>query len=121
MVGIFPKDYVFIRCDRFGGVFTITGVELGLEYQLHPIICILLGILSASFGGVLRDVLSAEIPLIFHKEVYASLSILGGLLYLIFLEIGMQTDYIYLSTSIIIVVLRIMAVRKHWMIPLMYK
>ncbi len=108
--------------DAIGlGLFTITGVELGLEYELHPIICVMLGTMSASFGGVIRDVLSSEIPLIFHKEVYASLSILGAILYLIFLEYGMATDYIYLSTSIIIVVLRILAVRKHWMIPLLYK
>ncbi|MCL4133476.1 UNVERIFIED_CONTAM: hypothetical protein GTU68_050820 [Idotea baltica] len=108
--------------DAIGlGLFTIIGVELGLDYGLHPGICVMLGTMSASFGGVIRDILSTEIPLVFHKEVYASLSILGAILYLLFLRLDMPTDMIYLSTSIIIVILRILAVRRHWVIPLMYK
>jgi len=108
--------------DAIGlGLFTIIGVELGLDYGLHPGICVMLGTMSASFGGVIRDILSTEIPLVFHKEVYASLSILGAILYLLFLRLEVPTDMIYLSTSIIIVILRILAVRRHWVIPLMYK
>jgi len=108
--------------DAIGlGLFTIIGVELGLDYGLHPIICVMLGTMSASFGGVIRDILSTEIPLVFHKEVYASLSILGAILYLVFLQLEMPTDIIYLSTSIVIVVLRILAVRRHWVVPLLYK
>lgn len=108
--------------DAIGlGLFTIIGVELGLEAELHPLICVLLGTLSAAFGGVIRDILCNEVPLIFHKEVYASLSILGGITYLLLQKTGLSTDAIYLITSLFVVLLRILAVRFEWVIPKLYK
>ena len=108
--------------DAIGlGLFTIIGVEIGLEAQLHPIICILLGTLSASFGGVIRDILSTEIPLIFHKEIYASISIFGGIIFLLLQSTHWPQDLIYVITSFLVVILRILAVRKGWEIPKFYK
>ena len=70
--------------DAIGlAIFTITGVEIGLQYDLHPLICLLLGTLTAAFGGVIRDMLCGQIPLIFHKEIYASVSLVGGSLFLL--------------------------------------
>ena len=94
--------------DSIGlGLFTIIGVEIGLAAGLHPVICILLGTLSASFGGVIRDILSNEVPLIFHKEVYASLSILGGITYLLLQETALPSNWAYVLTSSMVVILRI--------------
>ena len=70
--------------DTIGiSVFTLLGLQKGLSYDLHPIIAIIMGMISAVFGGVLRDVLTAKIPLIFEKEVYASACLAGGISYLI--------------------------------------
>lgn len=108
--------------DAIGlGLFTITGVEIGLGAGLHPIICVLLGTLSAAFGGVIRDMLSNEVPLIFHKEVYASLSLLGGVLFIGLQSTTLSTNWVYILTSSLVVVLRILAVRYNWMIPKLYK
>ena len=64
--------------DTIGlGIFTIVGTEIGLQNGFHPIICVSLGMITATFGGVIRDTLSNEIPLIFHKEIYATACILG--------------------------------------------
>ena len=54
--------------DTIGlGIFTIIGTEIGLQNDFHPIICVALGTITATFGGVIRDTLSNEIPLIFQK------------------------------------------------------
>ena len=108
--------------DAIGlGLFTIIGVELGLKSDLHPMICVLLGTLSAAFGGVIRDILCGTVPLIFHKEIYASLSMLGGIIYLMLRNTALPIDMIYIITSALVVVLRILAVTRNWVLPRFYK
>lgn len=124
---LFRKKLAYFRktmflFDAIGlGIFTIIGVEIGLNADLHPIICILLGTLSASFGGVLRDVLSNEVPLIFHKEIYASLSIIGGITFYALLQTSLPININYVITSSLVVLFRILAVRFHWVLPKFYK
>ena len=56
--------------DTIGiGLYTVVGIEKGIMVGLHPIICIALGTMTASFGGVIRDILCNEIPVIFRKEM----------------------------------------------------
>ena len=108
--------------DAIGlGLFTIIGVEIGMAAELHPLICVLLGTLSASFGGVIRDMLANEVPLIFHKEIYASLSLLGGTLYLFLEKTSLPTDWNYVITSVLVVIARVMAVRYKWVLPRFYR
>ncbi len=124
---LFRKKLSFFRktmflFDAIGlGIFTIIGVEIGLNSGLHPIICIILGTLSASFGGVLRDILSNEVPLIFHKEIYASLSIIGGIIFYGLLQTALPINVNYVITSSLVVVLRILAVRYQWILPKFYR
>lgn len=70
------------------GLFTVMGVEVGLNADMDIGISIALGTITGCFGGVVRDVLSGSRPLIFRKEIYATASILGGLIY-----IGMLTQF----------------------------
>src|SRR4029078_7151659 len=68
--------------DALGlGLFTIIGLEIGLNKNFSAGICIALGTISACFGGVLRDVLLNKVPLIFQKEIYALACITGGIIY----------------------------------------
>lgn len=74
--------------DALGlGLFTIIGVQKALSINLHPAICVALGTITGCFGGVLRDLLLNTIPLIFHKEIYASACIIGGIFYLLMLHV----------------------------------
>ncbi len=124
---LFRKKLAYFRktmflFDAIGlGIFTIIGFELGMAANLHPIICVLLGTLSASFGGVLRDILSNEVPLIFHKEVYASLSIIGAIVFYALLQTSLDININYIITSALVVILRILAVRYEWVLPKIYK
>src|SRR5438128_3211415 len=72
----------FITCfDAVGlSIFTVTGTTIALNAGLGPAPAALLGMLTGVGGGVLRDVLAAEIPLIFRSEVYAVASMLGAII-----------------------------------------
>ncbi len=104
--------------DTIGfGVFTLIGIEKGIEKELHPIICIALGTLTATFGGVIRDILCNEIPVLFRKEIYATLSILGGVLFFVLLSCKLDMDLIYLLSSLFIIAARILCFKMNWSLP----
>jgi uncharacterized membrane protein YeiH len=101
--------------DSIGlGVFTLVGIENGINVGLNPIICVALGTMTACFGGVIRDILCNEIPAIFQKEVYATVCILGGTLFFILKELNMNDNSLYLITSLSIIITRFMAVKFNW-------
>lgn len=104
--------------DTIGlGVFTLIGLEKGLEAALHPVICIALGTMTACFGGVIRDILCNEIPVIFRKEIYATICLLGGMLFFLLLWLNVPQTLVYLLTSGIIIAVRLMAVYYKWALP----
>ncbi len=105
--------------DTIGlGVFTLVGIEKGLSVGLHPVICVALGTMTACFGGVIRDILCNEIPVIFRREIYATLCIAGGTLFFIFRQtFQLQPDVLYMLVSAIIITLRLLAVYFKWYLP----
>jgi len=108
--------------DALGlGVFTLIGMEKGLRMQLSPGICIALGTITACFGGVIRDVLLNNVPLIFQREIYASACILGGSLYLLLQKTGIPNDWNTIIAIVTIVLIRIIAMRYKLMLPRVYE
>lgn len=104
--------------DTIGlGVFTITGVEAGIRNGLDPIVSIALGAMTGTFGGVIRDILCNEIPVIFRKEIYATASIIGALVFVILHEEGADTDLIYIITALIIIAIRLLVVKYKVSLP----
>lgn len=101
--------------DSIGiGLFTILGLEKTLGVGLSPLIAVMMGTISAVFGGVLRDTLVNEIPLIFRREIYATVCIGGGLLYLVLKAIGLSQDWDVVITVSAIITVRILAVVYNW-------
>ena len=101
--------------DTIGlGVFTLIGLEKGISIGLHPVICIALGTMTACFGGVIRDILCNDIPVIFRKEIYATICIIGGIVFFGLKELDLNNDVLYLITSLVIIVIRLMAVKFNW-------
>ena len=104
--------------DAIGlGFATIIGVQRGLEANLSPSICVTLGMVTGCFGGVLRDVLLNEIPLVFHKDIYASASLLGGLLYFVCRALEINASVSAAIAIVSIVALRILVLRFGWKLP----
>ncbi|MCV6630899.1 MAG: trimeric intracellular cation channel family protein [Flavobacteriaceae bacterium] len=108
--------------DTIGlGLYTLVGLTKGLDAGLNPLMCITLGTISASFGGVIRDILCNEIPVIFHKEIYATCSILGGLLYYMLFWSKVPPAIAYSVAIGFIILFRLAAVKWHWSLPTMYR
>ena len=98
-------------------VFTLLGLEKGLSFNLNPIIALIMGMISAVFGGVLRDVLTNKIPLIFEKEIYASACLVGGIFYLLLTYFNMTENIIFVFSASIIVIIRVIAVKFKLQLP----
>ncbi|PIF00523.1 MAG: hypothetical protein CR994_05480 [Maribacter sp.] len=108
--------------DTIGiGLFTMVGIEKGLSVELTPVICIILGTITASFGGVIRDTLCNEIPVIFQKEIYATACIFGGISYFLLALLPIDPTYANITAIFVVIVLRLLAVRFHIALPNIYK
>jgi uncharacterized membrane protein YeiH len=108
--------------DTIGiGLYTVIGIEKGLTADLHPVICITLGTISACFGGVIRDILCNDIPVIFHKEIYATACIVGGIVYFALREFTGDVNLIFLIAGAVVIVIRLLAVVFKISLPSLYK
>lgn len=108
--------------DALGlGLFTITGIRTGLEQGFSPGICIMLGTITGCFGGVLRDVLLGNVPLIFHREIYASACIAGGIIFFLFTWADMFSNLASTISIASVFLIRLLAVRYSWSLPRLYK
>lgn len=107
--------------DALGlGLFTIIGIEKGMELKLSTGVCIALGTITASFGGVIRDVLLNNVPLVFRKEIYALASILGGLFYFLLKHSSLNNDAAKIICILLIFFIRLVAVKYKLALPLIY-
>ncbi|SHN10132.1 trimeric intracellular cation channel family protein [Mucilaginibacter sp. OK098] len=106
--------------DALGlGLFTIIGIQKGVSIGLNPGICIALGTITGCFGGVVRDILLNHIPLIFHREIYATACIFGGMLY--FLLVGyLDINIVKVIAITVICSVRIIAVKFKLTLPKLY-
>jgi len=124
---IFRKRLGYIRrslflFDTIGiALYTIVGVEKGIAAGFHPIICIALGTMTACFGGVLRDILCNEIPIIFRKEIYATACILGALAYFLLHFTPISEDFIVIISGSIVIIVRLFAVYFNLSLPCIYR
>lgn len=108
--------------DSFGlGLFTIYGVQKGLNAGLEPHICIVFGTITGAFGGIIRDILLNRIPLVFRKEIYATACIIGGSVFLLLTKFtDFSYKFIHIFTILLIVAIRTFSVKYQWEMPKIY-
>jgi uncharacterized membrane protein YeiH len=107
--------------DALGlGLFTIVGIELGIEKEFSAGVCIALGTITACFGGVIRDVLLNDVPLLFRKEIYALACIAGGIIYFGLKKINLDGDVAKTIGIVVIFAIRVIAVRYKLSLPHFY-
>lgn len=98
--------------DTIGiAVFTILGLKKALIFEVDPVIAIIMGMFSATMGGVIRDMLINEIPLIFRKEIYALACVFGGIIFIWLQGMGLSFEVNALLTIFTIIIIRIIAIR----------
>jgi uncharacterized membrane protein YeiH len=101
--------------DTIGiGLYTILGLQKTLNIGLTIPIALTMGIVSAVFGGVLRDILTNNVPLIFRKEIYATACLAGGVVYLV---LGQVSGVVYINmivAMLTVFIIRVLAVKYNW-------
>ena len=98
-------------------MFTIAGIQKSLSYDFPFWVAIIMGCITGSAGGVIRDVLLNDIPVIFHKEIYAMASIIGGVVYWALIRLGVDVSITVVSSFLVVCVIRFLAVRYHLALP----
>jgi len=107
-----PPTHSLAVADAVGlALFTISGAQIAQREMMHPIVVIVMGTMTGVAGGVIRDVLSAEIPIIFRKgELYATAAIAGAILYLLLEAAGIPRQIAAFAGTGAIVALRLAAI-----------
>ena len=106
--------------DAIGlGLFTVVGYEKSLAAGFPIWVNIIMGTLTGAAGGILRDTLINEVPLIFRKDVYATACILGGFIFFICQQTGMGNAMCEILSASSVILIRIWAVRKSASLPIM--
>lgn len=108
----------FLLLDALGlVVFTVIGCNIGIEAGVHPIIVIVAGMVTGTAGGILRDVLCNDIPLIFRGELYATVSMITGTIYFLGLTAGLPDNLMIVASIGIGFSMRFMALLFKWEMP----
>ncbi|KKB11915.1 membrane protein [Devosia geojensis] len=108
----------FLLLDALGLVaFSIIGCNVAMEAGHHPIVVIFSGMLTGITGGILRDVLCNDIPLVFSSELYATVSIVTGIVYYVGLQWGLPTDLVVIIAILVGFPLRVAALVFKWEMP----
>jgi len=104
--------------DAIGlGTFVVIGTTKALNFEMGWLIAVLMGVMTGTAGGVMRDVLANQIPLVLRHEIYASACIAGGFL-LVFLEYaGMARPFAALLAAGLVITVRLLAIRYDWALP----
>lgn len=104
--------------DTLGiGFFTVLGVEKTLSLGFSVEVAAIMGMFSAVMGGVIRDTLTNEIPILFRKEIYASACLAGAIAYLIANHFGLDRNINLLISISLIIGIRLIAVRFKLSLP----
>jgi uncharacterized membrane protein YeiH len=110
--------YVLPVSDAIGlAVFVGIGVEKALIFQDSYLIAVIMGVLTGCGGGIIRDVLAREVPMVLRREVYATACIIGGTFHVVALMMGASTGSAFLCCVVATLVIRLGAIRWHLSLP----
>ena len=117
---LFKWQYTLFLFDTIGlGLVTIVGITKSLDAQFPFWVCIIMGAITGSIGGVIRDILLNEVPLLLQKDIYALACILGGVVYFGCFYLNLSTGLTELIAASVVIVTRILAMRYQVHLPLM--
>ena len=108
----------FLILDALGlAVFTVIGCQVALALGHGTTIVLVSGLVTGCAGGVLRDLLCGEVPLLLRRELYATVSLLAGGLYLLGRALGLHETALTLATMAAGLALRLLALHRQWHVP----
>jgi len=113
----FPAK-LFLLPDAVGlALFTVVGTQIGLQFNTPWLVASLMGVITGVFGGLLRDVLTNEVPLVFTSELYATAAWLGAVAMIIMQEQGVSPAASSFAAMGVVILIRLAAIRWHITLP----
>jgi len=117
LTSLFPYHYLLVA-DAFGlALFNVVGIEKALGTGAGMAVAIAMGTITGVFGGLLRDVICREVPLVLSGELYAITCIVGGGAYALFYTLQLPDIWCVVAALVTTVCLRLGAMRWHWELP----
>lgn len=115
------QEHTWFLFDTIGlGLFTVTGIERALSFNFPFWVAIIMGTITGAAGGVLRDVLINEPPLIFRKDIYATACIVGGIIFHICIYLNFPLELTAVISGATVIVIRLLAVKYHIELPVLH-
>lgn len=110
----------FFIFDAIGlGLFVVVGIDKSLELNYPFWVAILMGMITGSVGGIIRDILINEVPLIFRKDIYALACVVGGLIYFVSFKLNLSPVVMQTAAAVSVITTRMIAVKYHISVPVL--
>ena len=110
----------FFFFDTIGlALFVVIGIQKTIAFGYPMWVAVVMGTITGAFGGIVRDILINEVPLIFRKDVYGTACIAGGLIYWIMIITGASPVIQQLTCAATVILIRLLAVKYNWSIPVL--
>jgi uncharacterized membrane protein YeiH len=111
-------DQLIVTLDAAGlGLFAVAGVEKALDYDMHPLMAVVMGGITGVGGGTVRDLLLAQVPSVLRKDVYASAALAGGVVMVVLLKVKVPRAMAMAVGGSACFLLRMVAVARNWNLP----
>lgn len=114
------RDKLLLMFDSVGlAMFCVIGIQKSLAVGYDMWVAAVMGVITGAFGGVLRDILINEVPLVFRKDIYATACLLGALVYWLIMLCGGSAPLQQLSCGVTVIVLRMLALKYSLSLPVL--
>jgi uncharacterized membrane protein YeiH len=115
-----PPGNALLVADALGlALFALSGAQVAEGAQCPAIIVVLTGTITGVTGGILRDVITAQVPVILRRDIYATAAIAGVALYLVLQTFGVQRSQAFGAGMVVVVALRLVAIRWGLRLPIL--
>jgi len=109
---------IFLLVDGLGLVaFTVIGCDVAMSMNAHPAIVVVAGLVTGIFGGLMRDVLCTQVPMVLQRELYATVALFAGVLYVGLLWLGVNNELASLAALAAGFLFRVLAMTFRWKLP----
>lgn len=106
--------------DTIGlALFNIIGIEKTINMGFPLWMSVIMGCITGAAGGVIRDILINEVPLIFRQDIYAMACILGGIVYILCYSVELPAEVSALLSAVTVIAIRLLSVKFHWQLPIL--
>lgn len=112
------RQHQILLFDAVGlALFAVIGTQKAIAHGIHPVMAMLMGMLTVIGGGIMRDILSGDVPYVLRSDLYAFAALAGGAIVSVGYAIGVPSSYSMLLGATICIFLRIMAIYRGWRVP----